>query len=66
MKQTTRVNFTTITGKTGRARKTPADDLEARAERWINDKIEEGWSLRDIFPAGPDRVHVVMVRKVQV
>ena len=65
MKQTTRVNFTTITGKKPGSRTKPGELLEAKAERWLNDKIAEGWGLREVIPAGDARVHIVMVRREQ-
>jgi hypothetical protein len=61
----TTVNFTTIRGKAAKKKAVSTDYLEARAERWINDKLEEGWSLRDVLPAGEEAVHIVMIRKEQ-
>ncbi len=62
---TTQVNFTTIKGPTGRGRREASEYLEAKAERWINQKISEGWNLREVIPNGEESVHVVMVRKEQ-
>ncbi len=61
-KSTTQVNFTTIRGD-GSKRSKPGNRLEARVEHWINAKISEGWSLRDIFVVSEHVAHVVMVHK---
>lgn len=61
-KTTTQVNFTTIKGNTSKRPK-PSERLEAKVESWINTKIAQGWSLRDIFVVSEHTAHVVMVRK---
>jgi hypothetical protein len=62
-KTTTQVNFTTIKGARP-SRKVQANQyLEAKAETWINAKIKDGWSLRDVLVVDTESVHVVITRK---
>jgi hypothetical protein len=55
-------NYTAIRGKTGRARKSSNDDVDVKAERWINAKVEEGWQLQSARSAGAETVHVLMLK----